>query len=568
MRRLALMPYPSAGINRTCPLWRLDIDGEDLMAKRTSSLTSTSILALAVGLTTLSAHANLRTHDDYIAIDIEGEANDNKDDRWVLTEPTTPSQEQDPDGNHSDTAAGNAYLELLPDIRVNNGDPFGPPTAIWGAAGTGPELNYEVDFPEAGRYFVHVRALSTGTEDNGIHVGIDDEWPSSGERMQWCTSGGGWQWSSRQRDSGGAGPCGVSHTIWIDVPTPGTHNVNFSAREDGFEFDRFMLIKDLSDNTRICQPFNENSISCIDGSLESADDIVDLGVQIEADLAMVKTGEDVGFTLTVINEDSFDTADNVEVNITAAIGSDWEVVSVDEACLIAGTDLVCQLGSIIPSNPEEVDHSYSFTLRALVAGISTLDASISSTEIDDFQANDEASVSVDIEDENPLTTVSVDLTGDLSSLTLDEPFTITLSLVNTGIGPAFDVNTDIAFPTGLNLDERVESCAGTTILTCEFGDLEASESIAIDLVMTATTDGFKNLLFTPAADNLIEELAPIQRSLLVVTPPSSSEQDEEPEVEVDAEVDVDSGAGSWMLLAGLMTVIVGRRRYAPAKALR
>ena len=253
-----------------------------------------------------------------------------------------------------------------------------------------------------------------------------------------------------------------------------------------------------------------------------------------------------------------------------AIGSDWEVVSVDEACLIAGTDLVCQLGSIIPSNPEEVDHSYSFTLRALAAGISTLDASISSTEIDDFQANDEASVSVDIEDENPPTTVSVDLTGDLSSLTLDEQFTITLSLVNTGIGPAFDVNTDIALPTGLNLDVRVENCAGTTILTCEFGDLEASESIAIDLVMTATTDGFKNLLFTPAADNLIEELAPIQRSLLVVTPSSSSEQDEEPEVEVDTEVDVDSdsGASSWMLLAGLMTVIVGRRRIAPAKALR
>ena len=74
------------------------------MVIRTSNLTTTLILASAVGFTTLSAHADIRTHADYIAIDVEGEENISKDDRWILTEPTTPSQAQDPDGNHSDTA--------------------------------------------------------------------------------------------------------------------------------------------------------------------------------------------------------------------------------------------------------------------------------------------------------------------------------------------------------------------------------------------------------------------------------------------------------------------------------
>ena len=531
------------------------------MAKRTSSFSTTLILATTVGLTTLSAHAGVRTHADYIAIDVEGEENVSKDDRWVLTEPTTPAQEQDPDGNHSDTAVGNAYLELLPDIRVTHGDPFGPPTAIWGAAGTGPEMSFMVEFPEPGRYYVHVRALSTGSEDNGIHVGLNDDWPVHGERMQWCTGGRGWQWSSRQRDSGGAGPCGASHTVWLEVPSAGTHNVKFSAREDGFEFDRFILIKDLSDNTRICQPYNENDISCNNGSLESSDNFVDLGVEIEADLATVETGEDVNFTLTVINEDNFDTADNVEVNIAAGIGSDWEVVEMDEICSTAGTDLICSLGSIIPSNPHELNHTYTFTMKALTVGNSTLDASISSTDIDESPSNDSASVSVEIESSIRLTTMSANLSGDLSSRKVDDKIAATLELTNTGDDAALAVKTSIVIPKGLTLDEQPDNCAGTAILECDFGDLEADSSVRLELALTPTTDGFKSLLITPSADNLSDEPVTIQRNLLIVKESSS----EEP---VASAEDPDAGASNWMLISGLVALVMTRRRYKPTMALR
>ena len=546
------------------------------MTTRKNYFASTLILATAFGLTTLSAHADVRTHADYIAIDVEGEENVSKDDRWVLTEPTTPAQDQDPDGNHSDTAVGKAYLELLPDVRVTEHDPFGPPTAIWNQAGAGPEMSFQVDFPESGRYFVHVRALSTGREDNGIHVGLNGEWPDSGERMQWCTKDQGWRWSSAQRDSGGAGSCGVSHTIWLDVPSPGTHDVRFSAREDGFEFDRFILIKDLSNNTRICEPSNENNINCVDGSLESSDDFVDLGVEIAADAATVKTGEDVDFTLTVINEDNFDTARNVEVNITAGVGSDWEVVSMDGACSSAGTDIICEFGSIIPSSPDELDHSVSFTLRALSVVTSTLDATISSTDIDDTPANDSASVSVVIESSIPPATISAALTGNFSLRPVDEKVTPVLAITNTGTDPALAVRTSVVIPDGLTLDEQPENCVGTTILECEFGDLAADETATLDLSLTATSDGVQTLIFTSTADNLSEEPETIQRSVFIVTAlgaidgtggTDDNAGDNTDDSDGDNDSDTDGGAGGLLLLTGLL-VFLGRRRYKPIMALR
>jgi len=190
--------------------------------------------------------------NEYIYIGIEAEDHISKDDRWVLTDPSTPAILEDPDGNHSDGAGGSKYLELLPDVRVTHEDEFGPPTAYWGQPGQGPGAEYLVDIPEPGRYYVHVRAYSTGTEDNGMHVGLNGQWPESGQRMQFCSAAKrAWWWGSAQRDAGGNGSCGIEKSIWLDVPTAGVHTFEISAREDGFEIDRVALIKDLSNNTRV-----------------------------------------------------------------------------------------------------------------------------------------------------------------------------------------------------------------------------------------------------------------------------------------------------------------------------
>ena len=131
------------------------------------------------------------------------------------------------------------YLELLPDTRVTHADKLIKGENFSPEPGKMAILSYEVEFPVAGRYYVWVRARSTGTEDNGIHVGLDGAWPESGQRMQWCPGKGAWRWDNRQRTE--AEHCGVVGQIWLDVDEPGTHQVQFSMREDGFEFDQFLV---------------------------------------------------------------------------------------------------------------------------------------------------------------------------------------------------------------------------------------------------------------------------------------------------------------------------------------
>lgn len=165
---------------------------------------------------------------------------------WYLTAAgMVPGVTPDPDEPHHDSASGGVYLEGLPDTRVTHDDPLRNGESFFNNGGEGPMLTYRVVFTTPGRYYVHARAYSTGTEDNGVHVGIDGAWPDSGRRIQWCSGKNRWTWSSAQRDSGGSA-CGTEHTIWIEVPTAGEHEIHFSMREDGFELDKLILTTDDS----------------------------------------------------------------------------------------------------------------------------------------------------------------------------------------------------------------------------------------------------------------------------------------------------------------------------------
>ena len=158
----------------------------------------------------------------------------------------------DADGTHIAGASSNAYIEILPDTRTTHDDEIINQLNFSNIPGELAIVHYQVYFNKPGRYYVWVRAYSTGSEDNGIHVGIDGKWPESGQRMQWCNGKNTWTWESKQRTK--EKHCGVPHQIYLDIEDAGLHQIMFSMREDGFEFDQFLLTSDRdfkpnSDNT-------------------------------------------------------------------------------------------------------------------------------------------------------------------------------------------------------------------------------------------------------------------------------------------------------------------------------
>jgi len=162
---------------------------------------------------------------------------------WFLTSVDhTPNVKPDPDQNHAEGACGGAYLEILPDTRVSHADPLVNGVSFAPVGGQCSVLYYPVVFNEPGRYYVWVRMCCTGSEDNGLHVGLDGTWPESGARLQFAGRHGKWQWDSRQRTE--RVHSGVLGQIWLDVDNPGLHTIMFSMREDGFEFDRFLLTRE------------------------------------------------------------------------------------------------------------------------------------------------------------------------------------------------------------------------------------------------------------------------------------------------------------------------------------
>lgn len=150
-----------------------------------------------------------------------------------------PKVSPDGDPSHVAGASGNAYLEILPDTRRTHKDKLIKGENFSPEPGKIAVVHYRVHFTTPGRYYVWVRAYSTGSEDNGLHVGIDGTWPASGQRMQWCKGKNTWRWDSMQRTA--KKHCGVPYQIFLDVKKPGEHIIHFSMREDGFEFDKWLM---------------------------------------------------------------------------------------------------------------------------------------------------------------------------------------------------------------------------------------------------------------------------------------------------------------------------------------
>ena len=144
--------------------------------------------------------------------------------------------------NRSVGASNNGYIQLLPDTRITHDDVLIRGENFSNKAGAMGVVTYRVKINTPGRYFIWTRAFSTGSEDNGVHVGINGKWPQSGQRIQWCEGKNKWTWSNKQRTK--EVHCGVPQKLYLDIPTAGYHDIEFSMREDGFAMDKFVLTLD------------------------------------------------------------------------------------------------------------------------------------------------------------------------------------------------------------------------------------------------------------------------------------------------------------------------------------
>jgi hypothetical protein len=492
-----------------------------------------------------ASHAQTVIESDYIYIGVEAEDAEYKNERWVLTEPGTPTLENDPDGNHSDQASGSKYLELLPDIRVTHDDPMGPPTAYWGQAGTGPDADYVVNFPEAGRYYVHARAYSTGTEDNGIHFGINGTWPVSSRKMQFCSAGKrAWWWSSAQRDAGGNGACGTEKTIWLDIEEPGEHTVSISAREDGFELDRFVLLKDLSNNTRICSPVNVYGVNCRNGSIGSADEIVDMQVRLRTELPNagdteqpdqleVEQGSTLILSAQLENLDAFDTANDVVFTLSPVAG-EWEVIDMDDRCTAVGDEYECSLDNLHPTAPDEYA-AFVFTLSPLVAGELRIDGSVLATEVEEITSNNAAATIVSVLPyEEPTTDLKLDLLVSHELKRPGEAIVFDLLVKNLGEIDAQAVEARIDFPAGMKINESElpVQCLSADVLICSVDDLSAGAELAIPVEVEAETAGVYIVPASVIADNDNNSANNLDSNAVVIA---------EPEMETDVTGGTDAG---------------------------
>lgn len=182
----------------------------------------------------------------YVLVEAENftEQTETENRQWykVSVKDGIPAIKNDPDQSHAATASAKNYLEALPDTRVTHDDELQRGVNFSNKPGQIAVLKYPIKFENPGKYYVWVRTFSTGSEDNGIHVGLNGTWPESGQKMQWCEGKNAWTWASKQRTK--EEHCGIERLIYLDIPSAGVHTVSFSMREDGFEFDAFVLSKD------------------------------------------------------------------------------------------------------------------------------------------------------------------------------------------------------------------------------------------------------------------------------------------------------------------------------------
>jgi len=125
---------------------------------------------------TVDSSTIFQEKDGFLAVEAEDFFKQEKSEvrAWYRTTlDQSPDLQPDADPNHASGAGGDSYLEILPDTRKDHGEKLIHGENFSNEPGKMAVLSYRVNFTIPGKYYVWARIFSTGTEDNGLHVGID-----------------------------------------------------------------------------------------------------------------------------------------------------------------------------------------------------------------------------------------------------------------------------------------------------------------------------------------------------------------------------------------------------------
>ncbi len=443
------------------------------------------------------------TAADFTAIRVEAENFSASTGGWTLTDhQNIPNILPDPDPPHHGNASGFANMELLPDRRVTHDDENIGGVTFWGASGTGPRLEYTLDIPEPGRYMVWVKAFSTGTEDNGIHVGLNGDATPTGERIQWCGGKNNWTWSSAQRVD--ENHCGFTKTIFLEIDSAGNNNIVFYAREDGFEIDQFMLVKDNSGGSTDCEPQANDQLRCttngqhsgtynvpisstINGNTVSAPPAnlidIDMDLDLTADRQAALTGDSVEYTVKLSNNDTTYAATNVNVQVNfdnlLAFNSSADCTST------GATTLQCSPSEIAAGNSTTV----KFKLTVNGEGSPRVDAQVSLDQTDSNPGNNAESQSITSSPAIP------DFDGTLGQLASPNA----IGLVDTGTGTLTVNNIGLQTISGATLQIQADgmvaiasnssACVDSAPVLCNLQDIEPGETVLLPFTVVPQAAG-------------------------------------------------------------------------------
>jgi hypothetical protein len=130
-------------------------------------------------------------------------------------------------------ASGTNYMQLLPDSGINVGNNPG--------FENGAQLDFKIEFNRAGTHYLWVRGGDpvAGGAGDSVHAGINGQTTPTATQISGAPTFNvtGWNW---------VGNINGDTRTRLEVPSVGTHTVNFWMREDGFLMDKIILTTDAA----------------------------------------------------------------------------------------------------------------------------------------------------------------------------------------------------------------------------------------------------------------------------------------------------------------------------------